>query len=523
MSDHSDDRSGGESLAAANPHVPAGAWGALGLLLGINLFNYIDRFVLAAVLPLIAVDASMLDPADPNLQSKLGLLATAFMVAYLVFSPAFAWVGGRMASRWALVGAGVLVWSLASGSSGLAPTFAMLFLTRCLVGIGEAAYGPVAPSMLSDLFPTSIRGIVMAVFYMAIPVGSALGFILGGQLGEAFGWRHAFFVTYAGGVLGLLCFALREPPRPLSDPTHRPGYFEVLAGLRKNRSFVLCCLGMTATTFILGGVAIWVPSYFFQRESRFVLDDAAVARLESQKDTAGQAIIPGETIGKLRAVGGPEVMTYSQFRRRLTDTLSGTEMEGYGMKVYDAATAPGALTNGVINTVFGGIVVVSGFVATLCGGLFGDWLRNRGVRGAYFHAAGWTTLAAWPFFVGMLFAPLPWAWGLLFVAVFLLFFNTGPANTVLANVTRSEVRATAFAINILVIHLLGDAISPPIIGAIADFADLHTGFLVASVFILVGGGLWVAGARFLDADTETADRADARVAATSSTGTPASR
>ena len=153
-------------------------------------------------------------------------------------------------------------------------------------------------------------------------------------------------------------------------------------------------------------------------------------------------------------------------------------------------------------------MVVSGLVATLLGGWFGDWLRNRGVRGAYFHAAGWTTILAWPFFVAMLFVPFPAAWGVLFVAVFFLFFNTGPANTILANVTRSPIRATAFAINILVIHALGDAISPTLIGAIADLADLHTAFLIVSVLILVGGGLWVAGSRSLDEDTRRATAAD---------------
>ena len=108
----------------------------------------------------------------------------------------------------------------------------------------------------------------------------------------------------------------------------------------------------------------------------------------------------------------------------------------------------------------------------------------------------------------MLYVPFPWAWGVLGVAVFFLFFNTGPANTILANVSRSTIRATAFAINILIIHALGDAISPTIIGTVADLADLHTAFLMVSVFILAGGLLWVLGARTLDEDTRRATAAD---------------
>ena len=489
-----------------------GARRALVLLLVINLFNYIDRYVLAAVLPLIALDAAMLDPGDPYLQTKLGLLGTAFMVAYLALSPLFAWLASWM-NRWALVGGGVLLWSLASGSSGLAPGYTILFLTRCLVGVGEAAYGPVAPSMLSDLYPVRVRGKVMAFFYMAIPVGSALGFVIGGMVAGWFGWRAAFLVTYSGAFLGLLCFAMREAPRPPLDPNDRASYLRVLKSLLRNRSFVCCCLGMTATTFILGGVAVWVPAYFFQRESRFLLDESALAALKAPipdeaMTTASVAPLPDTVVVKLVGLTGTTPLAYHEFRARLTERLTNAEREQYGARIYDRAMTADSLGNQTVTTIFGGIVVISGFFATLLGGLFGDWLRNRGVRGAYFHAAGWTTLAAWPFFVGMLYTPLPGGWVLLFVAVFLLFFNTGPANTVLANVTRSRIRATAFAINILVIHLLGDAISPPIIGFLADLSDLHTGFFVASVFILIGGGFWVYGARYLDEDTRIAEQAD---------------
>ena len=139
-------------------------------------------------------------------------------------------------------------------------------------------------------------------------------------------------------------------------------------------------------------------------------------------------------------------------------------------------------------------------------------MRGRRVPGAYFHAAGWTTILAWPFFVAMLYTPFPACWGVLGVAVFFLFFNTGPVNTILANVSRSPVRATAFAINILVIHALGDAISPTVIGFLADVSSLQTAFLAVSVLILAGGGLWVAGARFLDDDTRRAEEGDAKAA-----------
>src|SRR5262245_17179455 len=279
---------------------------ALGLLLSINLFNYIDRQVLSAVLPKLELDASLFNPADPWLKFKLGWLTTAFFVTYMTLSPVFGRLGDTW-SRWGLVGIGVILWSLASGASGLATGFWVLLLTRCFVGVGEAAYGPVAPAMLSDLYPERVRGKVMAWFYMAIPVGSALGFVVGGLVADtALGWRGAFQVVVLPGlVLGVLCFLVREPgrdvgPKPPSEPWRK-----VLGELKGIRSFVLCCAGMTCSTFVLGGVGAWAPYYFFEREARFQITPEAISRLGELKTTAGSPAIPPEVLDKVRALADP--------------------------------------------------------------------------------------------------------------------------------------------------------------------------------------------------------------------------
>ena len=218
---------------------------ALALLLGINLFNYIDRFVLSAVVPMLKLDASLFSPSDPLLHSKIGMLSTAFMFAYMLTSPVFAWLGDR-GRRWPLIGLGVILWSLASGGTGLAIGFGMLLATRCLVGIGEAAYGPVAPSMLCDLYPQSRRGQIMSFFYMAIPVGSALGVVLGGQVARHLGWRWAFYVVVLPGLLlGGLCFLMREPPRIADANSAKVGFRTAFLHLIRIRSLVYCTLGMT--------------------------------------------------------------------------------------------------------------------------------------------------------------------------------------------------------------------------------------------------------------------------------------
>jgi MFS family permease len=477
---------------------------ALALLLAINLFNYIDRQVLSAVLPKLALDAELFRPDDTWLEFKLGSLTTAFMVSYMLMSPVFGRLGDRR-SRWALVGIGVIVWSLASGGSGLATGFLMLFLTRCLVGIGEAAYGPVAPAMLSDLYPEKHRGQVLSWFYMAIPVGSALGFVVGGAMaGTAWGWRGAFqIVVIPGLALGTLCFFMREPARAVAAvqaPSQSWG--AVLRELKGIRSFVLCCAGMTCTTFVLGGVASWTPYYIFERQAKFQITAEAVDRLGELKASDGTPAVPPAVVDKVRAQAGPEALSSPQLKARLdSSTLTPDELAQYRSQIYDKVTSPDSITLVEIGSVFGGIVVVGGLIATLFGGWLGDKMRDR-VRGSYFQVSGWGALIALPFYVAMIYIPFPAAWVCIFVAVFFLFVNTGPANTILANVTRSRIRATAFAINILVIHLFGDAISPPIIGLIARFSSLGTALLIISVLILLGGILWLAGTRYLDAETK---------------------
>lgn len=433
----------GEASGGPQQALP-GARTALVLLLAINLFNYIDRQVLAAVE--VKIEETFFpeseyprDPVtgrahDPTIEGKIGSLYTAFLLSYMLISPVFGWLADRT-SRWLLVGVGVVLWSLASGASGLAGTFALLWFTRCLVGVGEAAYGPVAPTMIADLYPVEQRGQKLAWFYVAIPVGSALGYVLGGQVLSLTGdWRWAFYVVVPPGILlGLWCFFMPEPPRGKTDP----GAADKGKGLRirdylvlaRIPSYVLNTLGMTAMTFAIGGIAFWMPRYISKEKN-----------------------------------GG------------------------------DLAE---------VNFYFGLIVVVSGLGATLLGGWVGDRLRGR-IPGSYFVVSAVAMILGFPFVLLVLYTPFPLAWLFVFLACFCLFFNTGPTNTILANVTHPSVRATGFAVNIFIIHALGDAISPPIIGLISGYASMNVGFLVVSFMFLVSGLFWLWGARYLERDTRLA-------------------
>lgn len=430
-----------EIQAAAPSRLP-GARASLLLLLTINLFNYIDRYILAAVEPRIRKEFFANDSEHANFW--MGTLATAFLVSYMLAAPLFGWLGDRM-NRWTIVGVGVLVWSLASGASGLAATFAILLTTRVFVGIGEAAYGPIAPTVISDLYPVERRGSVLAWFYMAMPVGAALGFALGGLIASfTDSWRWPFYAVVVPGLL--LCafaFLRKDPPRGNADPTatrRHPSKADYLH-LFKIPSYVFNLLGMTAMTFAIGGMSFWMRTY--------------ISEFRGLHDEAG------------------------------------------------------------VNTTFGAILVISGLAATLLGGIVSDKLRARW-PGSYFTVSAAGMLLGFPLFLAVLWVPFPYAWVFLFLAIFCLFLNTGPTNTIIANVTHPSIRASAYAVSILFIHLLGDAISPFLIGLITDHTkstshpdgNMNTAFLAVSAAILLSGVFWMLGARHLGRDTARASGAD---------------
>lgn len=400
----------------------SGARRTLALLLSLNLLCYIDRYILAAVEPQIR---ESFFPNDPNALAKTGSLATAFLFSYMILAPIFGFLADRM-SRWIIIAFGVAVWSLATAGSGLAATFGVLLLARILVGTGEAAYGPASATIISDMYPIERRGQVLAWFFAAIPVGSALGYVFGGMIGAAHGWRAPFiWAAIPGMVLAVMCLFFRDPRAHQAEKPRQASAKDYL-GLLKIPSFVLNVAAQTAMTFAIGGMSFWAPAYFSGR--------------------------------------------------------------------------PGAPDLGQVNLIFGGITAVAGLLSTLFGGWLGDRLARR-LPGAYFWVSSGGMLLAFPCTIAMLFVPFPWAWVLCFFAVSFLFMNIGPANTAIANVTDPAVRSTAFAVNIFVIHALGDAISPPLIGAVADRSSLTAGFFVVSVAMFVAGVIWLFAARYLGRDT----------------------
>ena len=406
------------------PALITSAVAALAILTFINLLNYLDRFIVSALAE--SLKHSSLALSD----FKLGTLATGFVLVYMVAAPVFGALGDRRA-RPRLIAFGVACWSFATALSGLATSYATLLAARAAVGIGEAAYGTIAPSLLADFFPKSRRGRVMAVFFCAIPVGSALGFIVGGLVDAHFGWRMAFFVAGVPGLaLAAVTVMMRDPPRggedagkaprPAAQQDTRADLQATYARLARNSPYVLTVLGYAAYTFAVGGLGFWMPA-FLERVRGMSRQEATVS--------------------------------------------------------------------------FGEIVVITGFIGTFVGGWLGDFFSKYS-RQAFLWVSAVATLIAAPF----AWAALATGSSTLYLAAMVaaqlfLFVSTGPVNAAIINLASPAERATAIAVSIFTIHVLGDVLSPPLIGALSDAASLQQAVMVVPVAVLAAGLLWCWAAR----------------------------
>src|SRR5215472_17165433 len=388
-------------------------YATLAVLTLLNTLNYIDRNMLLGVQPLVQGEFRIND-------EQTGTLTTAFFTCYMIAAPLVGWMGDRF-PRKNIVLFGIAIWSGFTLLTWLVRDYNQLLLRHTIVGIGEASYATIAPTLVADLFPVERRGRMLSIFYLGLPVGSALGILLGGPLGERFGWRVPFMLAgIPGFLLAFIFWLLPEPVRGQTEVVAESPERSTVLGLVRNGAFITASLGIAAYTFSVGGLQVWIPTF----------------------------------LHRVR-----------------------------GMSVSRAAI------------VFGLIAAINGIVATMAGGWMGDRMLKRH-DGAYYRFSGLAMLVAVPLMIAAVYVSGQLMLPAIFFAVFMLLINTGPANTALVNSVDPAIRSTALAVNTFVIHALGDAFSPYLIGWVSDRTSLQTAFWAAFVAAALSGVVFLYGGRF---------------------------
>jgi len=397
----------------------------LALLTGLNFLNYIDRAVVAAVVKPMKGELDLTN-------FEVGLLNSAFLIGYFLTAP---WFGARAdkGSRKGLIAFGVLIWSLATIASGLAQGFWPLLAARIAVGIGEASYATLAPTIIDDLTPANGKGKALSIFYLAIPLGYAMGYILGGAIAQNWGWRTAFFVAGGPGILlAVVCLWIAEPPRKLVEAKGK--LIEGLKEMAKLPLFRRAVLGYCAYTAAVGAFSFWAPNFLLDRFPKELTDETA-------NRWFGLTLVAAGAIGTF--IGGRWA---DRALAKLPPVPEGAPHD---------APANRVAINALLRVCALGMVVAA-------------------------------PLAALAFFV-----PVPWAFFVLafFVEVG-LFLSTSPVNAVFLRAVPNERRASAMAASIFAIHLLGDLWSSSALGLLIDALPLVLAMMALPLTFALSGYIW---------------------------------
>ncbi|HXB61852.1 MAG TPA: MFS transporter [Acidobacteriaceae bacterium] len=410
-------------MTAQNKKI-AGATTALVLLTALNFVNFIDRYILPGVQPLVQKEFGIND-------QQAGALTFWFFLTYMLAAPLTGWLGDHF-PRKPLIVAGAILWSACNLFTATVHSYFSLNLRHAALGIGEASFSIYAPAILSDYFPEEQRNRVLTIFYLAIPMGAAMGYGLGGYLGSHYGWRIPFYVSAAPGIAIalLIAFCMHEPERGASEHLKATPDRSTVSGIFTNPAYLYATLGMAMVVFSLGGISAWMPT-FLNRIGGYSL---------------GQA---GIMTGAVTAIGG----------------LAGTAVGGY---------------------------------------IAQRWLRTN-YRALYLVSA-WSALLAVPPALMAFFGPRPLMLPGIGLAIFCIFLGNGPLNAAIVNSVSATVRSTAIAIELFLIHALGDAPSPRLIGAVSDISNLRIGLALTLLTMLASAAILFYGARYappLDAETFT--------------------
>lgn len=471
------------------------AWYVLFLLSLINFLNYADRQVMFALYPYVQDELGFSDV-------QLGMLGAAFLLVHSLFSVPGGWLADHWYKR-KVIAIGVALWSLATVLGAIARGFIDLFVYRSLVGIGEALYHPAANAMISDYFPTSERGRAMGIFSVGMVLGGGGGMIAATVIADFFGWRYAFLAAGVPGfVLAALAWRLHESrfsvPGATAVPTeeeHLKRRAEARARAPKERAWkrmfstptlVLNFAGGICVTFCIGGIIAWTVSFL----DRYFVQTSGGSPQSAYVATAGLA----------------------------TPALPAPVFAAYAAVTAAARTLPIVRETGVprvhrndgelakVSASFGIVALTAGVLGSFVGGAIADRLMRRRRSGRLLVSAFGFILGI-PFVVGGLFATSVLQFLLcLFPGMFLFSCYMGPSIAILHDVVPYRFRGTAAAWYIFMVHLLGDAISPPIIGWLSQLSELRYALLLPVGMAALGSIFFLLATRTVGRDMERAER-----------------
>ena len=483
--------------AAPGPPARAYSWYALGLLALINLLNYIDRNVIYALFEPIKRDLALTD-------SQLGWLGSAYIFVFSVAALPFG-VLSDLRSRRAVIAGGVTLWSAFTFLSGLVNSFGQLFTCRAAVGVGEAAYGPAAASLVADYFPARGRAVAMGILSSGIALGGVLGLLLGGHLEGIYGWRVAFMTV---GVPGFILAVLVSR---LQDPTRAPAHLTVRSFLR---DFGIGALPLVRNLWpLLAGVGLGAAAAVWL-DRTYGADSKVDLAVFSGAVGLGLAFTIFRWVRRTPTAGGDETPFGSGISGAFDDIVrAGRTVLHTPTLVY--VFAAGAMIsfglNGIVGwgptfvsrelelsageaaALLGKWGLIAGTAGTLFGGILADWLRRR-YETARVIVVALGLLFGGPMALWLLTIRDPALFQAVFaVAFFCLSWYTGPMTAVIFDVVPPRISATVAGAYLLFIHLAGDAIALPLVGSLSDRFGLDRAVLLLPA-VVIAGGLTVLGA-----------------------------
>lgn len=410
------------------------------LLFLLYMFDYIDRMVITSLFPFLKSDWNLSD-------TQCGMLVSSVYWSIVLFTFPISILVDRW-SRRKTIGLMAVLWSIATGLGAFSKSFRHLFITRTIVGVGEAGYAPGGSAMMSALYPQEKRSLMMGLWNASIPLGSAIGVAIGGIIAAHWGWRHALgIVAIPGFIIAILFFFIKDyktiglertveiPSKSVERKKVRMSIQDTLAEFLSKPSLIFTYFGMAGVVFTTTSLLTWLPTYFHRVQG--VLE----------KDAGVKA----SAVMLFAIIGAP---------------LGGYITDRWRKKQINARLLVPTLTS-----------LLSAILMFLAFSVFDGQLQylillSMGISITAFIAA------------------------------------TG---AVTQDVVHPGLRAMSYAIAVVIQNLLGASLGPIVMGAISDATNIQTAFTFLPIALLIASALFFAGSFYYEKDLKKVEKVDLEI------------